>query len=570
VPLWIRKILLRGLRVNADERYPSMYELLDALGKNPAVTRRRLMVTTTALLLAAGLGFGMRQGLADPKPVCGGGSEKLAGIWELVPPGAAETPRQTQLHEAFRKSGKSYAKDVWATTSRSLTNYARAWTDMYKETCESAVVNKVQSTEVMDLRMECLNERLGGLHALTDVFADANGEVVENAVSASNALASLDRCADVPLLRAVVRPPEDAETRAKVDGLRQRLANLKAQFDAGKYRETLKDAPMLIKEARGLGYEPLLAEALALLGTIHYKSSDSGAAEAALVEAFRIADSARHDEVRAEAATDLVFVVGYLQGHFREGHEWAKTAEAILKRVGGHDLLHAWLSNDLGCLHDLEGNLTAAVVDQQRALALKQKALGSEHPDLGISEGNLAMSLQGLGRNEEALTHVQRGIRILETGLGVGHPDLAVLLSNQGEILNALRKYPDARASFERAKTIWQRELGANNPNLAYALTGIGVSYVDEGAPVVALASLEEAFKIREEQDPDPLRKAETRFAFARALWDSKRDKAKARVLAEEARAVYAEGGAKAKLAEVETWLRLNGGARTAQLVLKD
>ena len=34
----------------------------------------------------------------------------------------------------------------------------------------------------MDLRMACLQERLGGLRALTDVFSEANGEVVENAV----------------------------------------------------------------------------------------------------------------------------------------------------------------------------------------------------------------------------------------------------------------------------------------------------------------------------------------------------------------------------------------------------
>src|SRR4051812_12479072 len=233
VPPWIRKILLRGLRVNADERFASMDELLEALGKNPAVARRRLLVATSAMLLAVGLGFGMRQGMADPKPVCGGGPEKLAAIWEVTPAGAAETPRQAQLHAAFLKTGKSYAKDVWATTSRALTNYARAWTDMYKETCEAAVVHKVQSPEVMDLRMDCLNERLGGLRALTDVFSDANGEVVENAVSASNALASLDRCADVPVLRAVVKPPEDTATRQKVDELRKRLANLKAKFDAG-------------------------------------------------------------------------------------------------------------------------------------------------------------------------------------------------------------------------------------------------------------------------------------------------------------------------------------------------
>ena len=83
------------------------------------------------------------------------------------------------------KTGKSYAKDVWATTSRALTKYARAWADMYKEACEATAVHKEQSADVLDLRMACLNERLGGLRALTDVFSEANGEVVENAVSAS-------------------------------------------------------------------------------------------------------------------------------------------------------------------------------------------------------------------------------------------------------------------------------------------------------------------------------------------------------------------------------------------------
>ena len=71
------------------------------------------------------------------------------------------------------------------------------------------------------------------------MFSEATGEVVENAVSASNALASLDRCADVPVLRAVVKPPEDVATRAKVEDLRNRVAELKAKFDAGRYREAV-------------------------------------------------------------------------------------------------------------------------------------------------------------------------------------------------------------------------------------------------------------------------------------------------------------------------------------------
>ena len=86
---------------------------------------------------------------------------------------------------------------------------------MYEEACEATQIHGEQSAEVLDLRMSCLQERLGGLRALTDVFSEANGDVVENAVSAANALGSLDRCADVPLLRSVVRPPEDPATRGE-------------------------------------------------------------------------------------------------------------------------------------------------------------------------------------------------------------------------------------------------------------------------------------------------------------------------------------------------------------------
>ena len=186
-------------------------------------------------------------------------------------------------------------------------------------------MNKVQSPDVMDLRMDCLNERLGGLRALTDVFGEANGEVVENAVSASNALASLDRCADVPLLRAVVKPPEDAATRAKVEELRSGLAELKARFDAGQYDDAVKVAPALVAEARVVAYQPLVAESLALLGTVSYKSDDAALAQKSLRGGISRRETSAHDEVRAEAAAISCYVVGYQLTAIRGGHQWAKT-----------------------------------------------------------------------------------------------------------------------------------------------------------------------------------------------------------------------------------------------------
>jgi serine/threonine-protein kinase len=560
VPLWLRKILLRGLRVNADERYQSMGELLEVLGKDPAVAHKKAafiaagaIVPTVAVLAIA---FGVRPSAADRTPPCTGGPAKLAGIWELTASGAPETSRQAQLHEAFLMTGKSYAKDVWATTSRSLTNYARSWADMYKETCEATEVQKAQSPDTMDLRMECLSERLGGLRALTDVFASANAEVVENAVSAANALASLDRCADVSLLKAVVRPPEDIATRGKVDDLRKRVAELKAKFDAGAFRQTVDRAPALVTIARGIGYRPLVAETLALLGTAAAKSEKADLARQSLMEAFLAAEASRHDEVRADVAAVLVYVVGYQEGHFDEAYRWAKVAEAILQRLGGHDLLRAWSLNDVGAVYFRQGDRESAIRVFKESLVLKEKVLGRNHPDVGLAEGNLAISLAEMGRHEEALAHIESAIKIVERGLGAAHPDFAVQLNNQGEILNALHRYAEARAVFERSQQVFARELGSENRGLADSLTGMGISYLDEGEAASAIHFLERARQIRTTRETNPAKRAEADFALARALWASNKDRTRARLLADEARSDYARAGEKLKSNEVEAWLR--------------
>src|SRR4029078_10940251 len=141
-----------------------------------------------------------------------------------------------------------------------------------------------------------------------------------------------------------------------------------------------------------------------------------------------------------------------------------------------------------------------------------------------------------LARTEEALSHRDRAIPLIEDGFGAGHPVLATELNNRGEILCALGRQRDARQSFERARIIWERELGLEDRNLAYALTGIGVTYLAENDAASALAPLERAVKIREGHEVEPSRRAETRFALARALWETNRDRIRARALAEQAR----------------------------------
>jgi tetratricopeptide (TPR) repeat protein len=557
VPAWLRRVVLRGLRSNPAERYPSMGELIEALGKNPSVQRRKVLLVAMAGLAIAGLGAGIKHSAAENTALCAGGSSRLAEVWEVEPGVDGTSPHQERIRAAFMRTGRSYAADVFATVSRGLTSYARTWAAMYKDVCESTHVRGEQSAEVLDLRMSCLNERLSAFKALSDVLALATGDVVENAVSAANALASLDRCADVTLLRAIVAPPEDHAMRAQVAKLRQRLADIKALGDSGRYSETMKTLQPLVEEARTIRYEPLVAEALELMGTVALRLNRSESAEKALIEAYLVADSSNHDEVRAEAAESLIYVVGYQGGRYEEAHNWARAAHAVLERLGRHDLLRAWALNDQGAVYLAEGKYERAVTILKQALALKQKVLGPEHPDVGMSEGNIAIALAALDRNEEAKIHVDRSLAVMKKGLGAEHPELAVQLGNDGEILNALGRFSEARRSFERARSIWERELGPNNRVLADALTGIGVSYLAEGNPARAIGPLERALKIRATLESDRTKKADTDVALARALWEDNRDRKRATQLASEARALYAEAGNQPKLAKTVSLIGL-------------
>jgi eukaryotic-like serine/threonine-protein kinase len=559
VPFWVRRILLRGLRSAAAERYPTMAELLDELGKDPRAKRRKWMVGAAVALLPLAVGFGVRQSLVRERVMCTGGEDKLVGAWDVRPPDQPEGPRHSQIHAAFLRTGKSYAADVYETVNRALTRYAQSWSRMYQETCEATHLRHDQSGEVLDLRMSCLHERLNGFRALTDVFAEANGEVVENAVSATNALSTLDRCADIPTLRAVIRPPDDQQTVSKVGQLRTELAATKARFDAGRWKETLKAAPALVTSARTIGYQPLLAEALAFLAQVHSKANDSHAAEKTLIEAYRLADASRHDEVRAEVATSLVYVIGNGEGQLADALRWSEAASAVLQRLGGHELLHAWLLNNLGCAYSSHRQTLDAINSLKEGLTLKKKLLGDDDPDVALSEGNLAYVLETSGMFTEALAHVERAIEIQEKKLGLAHPVLYNQLNNRGDILNALQRPEEASRSFVRAIKLWEREVGVDAPVLAYALTGLGTSYLLENKPVNAIEPLERALKVRGEERTDPIDQAQTFFALARALVESGREQSRARRLAENARSAYSKSGLTNDATRVDAWLQVHG-----------
>jgi serine/threonine protein kinase/tetratricopeptide (TPR) repeat protein len=534
VPAWLRKVLMRGLAVHPADRYPTMNELLAELDNKPAVAHR--------------LGFAV------------GAADKLAGVWEAPVAGhPVETAPKLEIRQAFSASGKLYAAASFTSASAVLDRYAERWTSLYVEVCEATHVRGEQSAEVLDLRMACLQEGLDDLKALCRLFREATPEVVENAVSAANALGTLERCQDVKLLRAIVRPPEDPATRAAVERLRGRLVEVRALMRVGRVVAGLEEAETLVEEARRVGYGPMLAEALLVLGDLQVENSKTDAAVPTMDEAVWTAELARHDEVAAKAASVLVYLQGYVDSRFDAAEIWSRHAETLLRRMGGHDQLWGWLFNNRATMRLSQGRLTEALADHRLGIAAKERALGPDHPDLGGSLGNIAEVLTSLGDYAQALENTQRAVEIIQAGLGPDHPRAAIVLSNCGEQLCRLGRFAEARAVAERSLQIFERETDPNGTFVTYPLLTMGLSHLGLGFFEEAVLTLERAARIRDATEKTPMRLAEVHFALARALREGRGEHERARALAEQARREYAESPAtpatKMDLAELDRWL---------------
>ena len=518
VPSWLRRVILRGLRVEPTERWPSMGALLSALQKDPGVVWRRWSVVAASLAGIMALGLAARrQGARESRPTCQVNADRFARVWEAAPtPGG----RRARIASAFVAAGHPYASDAFAGTSRLLDAYVRAWSTMYTEACEATNLRGEQSAQVLDLRMSCLRDRWNELRALSDVLADPTGEVVANAVKAAGALTALDRCSDPVMLRASVPPPQNTNLRQRVEALRLELARAKALEDAGRFTQALAATAPLVSEARAAGYGPVIAEALARLGNIQIRLGRSHEATENLDEAVWTAEATRHDEVVAAASIEQIYIAGVTDLDLPRARRWFRQAEAFLARMDGHELLRAWLQHNYAAALESHGDLEEAASRYRTALQIKERVLGSGHPDVGTSLTNLATSLSSLGRADEALQHSDRGVELVGQALGWEHPDAAIQLANRADILNQLGRYSDAQRDANRALTIWEKELGQQHADLPFFLGPLGEALLGLERAVEAVAPLERALALVERHEiRTELRRLQ--FALARALWQS-------------------------------------------------
>ncbi len=117
----------------------------------------------------------------------------------------------------------------------------------------------------------------------------------------------------------------------------------------------------------------------------------------------------------------------------------------------------------------------------QRALAIREEVLGSEHGDTAISLQHLAFFYNNQGKYEQAEPLQQRALAISEKALGPDHPDVAIRLNNLATLYDDLRKYDEAEPLYQRSLAIRERVLGADHPDTAQSLNNLAFLYNNQG-----------------------------------------------------------------------------------------
>jgi len=265
--------------------------------------------------------------------------------------------------------------------------------------------------------------------------------------------------------------------------------------------------------------------------------------------------------VAAEAATLLVghASLGAAQTELYTAEVWCRLAEALLRRIGGHDLLWGWLFTNRAGLRAKQGRILDALEDARLSVAAKDKALGPDQPDVGISLSNVSVHLDELGELAAAVEQGARALEILERGFGPDHPRTALARSNYSEYLARSGRWDAASDAAARALATFEREADPEGIFVFISLTALGTAHLGAGRSDEALPILERANRIGEASAPTVAYRAAARFALGRAVWEAGGDRARALALARAARQDYQQSqptpGTLRERALVEAWL---------------
>ena len=188
----------------------------------------------------------------------------------------------------------------------------------------------------------------------------------------------------------------------------------------------------------------------------HYALALKAVAERRFNYAHELLEKAEKEPRIKSAKTELSKIYSargdaeYYEGRYAYAFTWYQKALHLMP--DDPEIL-----NNVGIALHYGGKYKEAEPLYKRALEIREKALGPDHPDTATCLNNLALLYRDQGKYEKAEPLYKRALEILKKALGKNHPNYAIFLQNYALLLRetdrkAEAEKLEAQASEIRAK----------------------------------------------------------------------------------------------------------------------
>lgn len=154
--------------------------------------------------------------------------------------------------------------------------------------------------------------------------------------------------------------------------------------------------------------------------------------------------------------------------------------------------------HNLAVLQGIRGRYAEAERLLKQALDIVEETLGEDHPDTATCCNSLGVNHWSRGNFEAALLHLGRVVSYRERILGSEHPDTATALFNLGSVLQFLGNLEEAKIILERALEIRLNSFDPEHPRVADSLASLASLYRITGEYVAAERLFLQSLDIRE------------------------------------------------------------------------
>lgn len=498
-PGWAREALKRALEAEPAARFSSMDDLIDALAYDPTRARRNRVTAIAGVgLLVSTLGVAVWF-LGQPG-VCARVDGAMDSVWPA---------ERASVLERFQSDDAIWLPAAGDAIDAAFGRWASTWREAARAACESAQVARTRSSELYDLQMECLEQqRLAGA-SLVGAIRNATLEELKNAPKAATELPRAKTCTDATTLRRRVPKPQDPKTRNEINTVEGELADARASLHLRKAPG--QDLDALLERAEATEWQPLIANALFVVGLAAELEGEHDLARARLEDALWEGLAARADRSVAEAGVRLTWIESYWKRNRKLAERWDRATTAALDAAEDPRLR--------GRLIDFRGVRAALAKEYESAVALHREAIETldnaegEHALATLrARTNLAVAYYGQGNHEQAYETFGELAKLVSENIGDRHPLLGPILTNRGGLAVVLKKWHVATEVLEQALAIKAEALGEDHPSLASTYTNLGESHAMIGETRKADALFERAIALSTKEDPNHPRSISARL----------------------------------------------------------